>query len=560
MGSFFKRLKNRARGWSISISVKIAFVIMANMVLLALMMSCFYYFTVKFEAGTLFNRLLQFILFSLGASLFVLVLIFLSLKKIIIDPILALNETVKSITDKNLMIKAKISSNDEIGNLSKNFNLLASSMQDYHEEILKQLYTDPLTNLPNRHKILVDIEDTHSPTLILTNIDFFKEINDFYGNRVGDQVLKELARRLKLFESRNGYRIYKMAADEFALLLDGEKSLRELEKVILELDEAISDNHFMLGENEIVVRVSFGAVRGKDLEKVESEEGKWKNLAIHADMALKKAKKMQKSYIIYDSTMKLQKEYENNIIWKQRLKEAIRDRKIIPFFQPIINNANGKVEKYESLVRIIDNRGNIITPHYFLDIAKKSHLYHEITKAVLERSVDVFRNTPYEFSINLTVQDIMNENMNAFIKKSIKGNQEIASRMVFEILESEGIENYKEVVIFIEEVKDMGCKIAIDDFGAGYSNFEHILRLSVNYIKIDASLVRNLDKDKNAQVIIKTIANFAKELGLKTITEYVHSKEIYEKSLELGIDFSQGYYFGEPRETILSSVSEMEIL
>jgi EAL domain-containing protein (putative c-di-GMP-specific phosphodiesterase class I) len=170
---------------------------------------------------------------------------------------------------------------------------------------------------------------------------------------------------------------------------------------------------------------------------------------------------------------------------------------------------------------------------------------------MIEKAFPTFYGTNYEFSINLTLSDILDEDMNRFIMRKLKDNPESAKNLVFEILESEGIENYKDVMIFIEEVKDIGCKIAIDDFGSGYSNFEHILRLDVDYIKIDASLIKNLDKDVNAQIITRTIANFARKLGLKTISEYVHSKEVYEKAVGLGVDYSQGFYFGEPKEFIL---------
>ncbi|MBA7671961.1 Cyclic di-GMP phosphodiesterase CdpA [subsurface metagenome] len=99
-------------------------------------------------------------------------------------------------------------------------------------------------------------------------------------------------------------------------------------------------------------------------------------------------------------------------------------------------------------------------------------------------------------------------------------------------------------------MKSLGCKIAIDDFGSGYSNFEYILRLAVNYIKIDASLIKNVDKDKNAQIIVATIVGFSKKLGIKTIAESVHSKKVYEKVGKLGVDYSQGYHLGEPNADI----------
>ena len=125
-----------------------------------------------------------------------------------------------------------------------------------------------------------------------------------------------------------------------------------------------------------------------------------------------------------------------------------------------------------------------------------------------------------------------------------------ANNIVFELLETEGIENYNEVKTFISDIKKFGCKVAIDDFGSGYSNFSHILNLNVDYIKIDASIIKNIVEDKNSEYIAKLIVDFSNRVGVKTIAEFVHSKEVFEKVKDLGVDYSQGYYFSEPLEFI----------
>ena len=269
-------------------------------------------------------------------------------------------------------------------------------------------------------------------------------------------------------------------------------------------------------------------------------------------MALKKAKRLQKNYIIFNESMQISKEYEYNISWAKKLKDSIRGNNIVPYFQPIFNNHTNKIEKYECLVRMIDVDGKVHPPLLFLDMAKKSKLYHDITKIMISKSIARFHDKFYDFSINLSVDDILDEETNDFIMKKLKENHRTVSRLVFEILESEGIENYTQVKSFIDEIKQYQCKIAIDDFGTGYSNFSHILQLNVDYIKIDASLTRYIHQDKNSQIITQTIVDFTKKLGMKTIAEFVHSKEVFDKVCELGIDYSQGYYFGEPKSTLLS--------
>ncbi len=439
------------------------------------------------------------------------------------------------------------------------FILYVLSIRKDKKELSKQLYTDILTLLPNRQKLLEEISLSRSPVLMLINIDNFKEINDFYGNDVGDFLLISLANRIKVLLSNSEYKIYKMQADEFAVFMDSNIAVSEIEIFLEYLWNGISEKPFYYGGNQILITVAIGAARA-DTEKqtVNNPKNailsgqfpqslkKWGNIPVHADMALKKAKKTQKHFIIYHESLAITKEYENNILWTRMLREALKDDRIIPYFQPIVNNKTQKIEKYECLIRMKDTEGNIIGPDKFLDVSKKSRFYHQITRLILEKSLEKFKDNDYEFSINLAILDILDDDTNRFIMKKLNEYKNIASRLVFEILESEGIENYKEVKEFIDEVKKYGSKFAIDDFGSGYSNFAHIMKLHVDYIKIDASIIENIDKDYYCQIIAKNITNVAKELGLKTISEYVRSKEVFDKVVELGMEYSQGFYFGRP--------------
>ncbi len=234
-----------------------------------------------------------------------------------------------------------------------------------------------------------------------------------------------------------------------------------------------------------------------------------------------------------------------NLNWEKKIKSAIEEKRIIPFFQPIINNKTGEIEKYETLIRMIDEDKKIISPYLFLQPSKKYKLYNYLTKIMIEKAFEVFKDINKEFSINISVDDILDESTNNFIIKKLKYYKN-PERVVFEILESEGIENYSKVMDFIMDIKACGGKIAIDDFGSGYSSFEHILKLNPDYLKIDASMIKNITRDKNSEIITTTIVEFARKIGLKTIAEFVHSEEVYEKVKNIGVDYSQGYYLGEP--------------
>ena len=164
---------------------------------------------------------------------------------------------------------------------------------------------------------------------------------------------------------------------------------------------------------------------------------------------------------------------------------------------------------------------------------------------MIEKSFKEFENLPFEFSINISYEDIEDKNFLNFIKYKLQ-KYDVAKRVVWEILEDEGVKSYDVLFDFIKEVKALGCKVAIDDFGSGYSNFEHLLRMDVDYLKIDASLIKYVATDENSYKVVKTIVEFANSLNLKTIAEYVENEEILKITKKLGVDFSQGYHFSAP--------------
>ncbi|DAB38089.1 MAG TPA: hypothetical protein CFH83_07725 [Sulfuricurvum kujiense] len=227
------------------------------------------------------------------------------------------------------------------------------------------------------------------------------------------------------------------------------------------------------------------------------------------------------------------------------VRRALFEHRIMCHYQPIVDFKTGEINKYETLVRMIDDVGNMVPPMEFLPIAKQTKLYPQITLEVLYQACTLFATRSEEFSINLSDSDIRNTHTVSEIIRTITETG-TAPRIVFEILESEGIESYAEVTQFITKVKALGAKIAIDDFGTGYSNFENILKLSVDYIKIDGSLIREISSNPRHHIIVETIIDFARKIGAKTIAEFVSDEEIYNTLKKLDVDYSQGYFTGKP--------------
>ncbi len=434
------------------------------------------------------------------------------------------NSTIMPILDENKKILEYIAIRHEITDLVYKT-----------EELEKNLKEDFLTKKGNRYKLLEDISKANEPFLALIDINRFSEINDFYGHDVGDKVLRIVAKTIKELIPDN-YILYRVHSDEFAILVDLENK-EVFIKNIKQISENISSKPITINAKELFIQTTYN---------ISFEE---KDNLIETANMVKKYSKTNKNIAIYDKSLELEKIYEKNIFWTLKIKKALEEDKIVPYYQAIYNLKTDKIEKYESLIRLIDDNDLPISPYYFLDISKKSKQYLKLTKRVIRKSFEYFKDKDFQFSVNLTIKDIKNQEVSTFIIEKLKEHN-IASKVVFEIVESEGIDNFEEINSFIDRVKELGCKIAIDDFGSGYSNFEYLIKLNADYIKIDGSLIKDILVNKNNQEIVITMIDFAKRQGFKTIAEFVSTKEIFDRVKELGIDYAQGYYISEPKSDI----------
>jgi len=393
---------------------------------------------------------------------------------------------------------------------------------------------DNLTGLPNRYSFEEDVKRVGNPFFILINIDDFRSINDLYGTRAGDYVLKELADLLRsIVPEELGGKVYRLGADDFGILFDAKLEI-SYEEIANQIIERIENHRFLYENNEISISVTAGISTKHPL--IET-----------ADIALKHSQRTRRSKIVvYSYEIDNKKQIERNLKLIRALKNAISGDRVVPYYQPIMNNLTGKIEKYEALMRVIDDNGSILDVEDILTIAKEAKLYGQLTKIILHKTFMYFRDKEYDFSVNISLEDIVNKSTREYIYSVIEEFKEVSYRLTFEILESEEVKDYEEFSSFIKRIKEYGVKIAIDDFGSGYSNFSYLINKDIDYFKIDGSLIKNIHKDTNARLVVETIVSFAKKANIKTIAEFVNSKEVFEAVKEIGIDYSQGYYVGVP--------------
>lgn len=422
---------------------------------------------------------------------------------------------------------------DENGEIKEFIAFRTNVTEIYEQEqIIKRQKKDSLTGLPNRIELIEDLKTTHSKKLALFNIDRFRDLNDTYGHEIGDKLLKRFAKQIsyKLPEKVKLYRLY---GDEFGILGDehtGEDAFISLCQKLLSFSKNKSF-HYKEYEFELPIRVGIS---------FDNE-----NTLVQAEIAITLAREESSGIYLIGKESKYKETIENNITWTKKIKTAIKENHFAVFTQNIHPLKESLPMKCESLVRLIEDDGKVVSPFFFLDIAKKARLYPEISQFVINESFKKLCCFEGKFSINLTTDDILNQYTVNLILNNLKecGGKNV----IFEIVESEGIENFDEISEFIKIVKDLGCEVAIDDFGTGYSNFEYIVKLDVDILKVDGSLIKNIHKEKHLRSTVEAIVSFAKGIGLTTVAEFVHCQEVLEIVKDLGFDYAQGFLLDEPK-------------
>ena len=409
------------------------------------------------------------------------------------------------------------------------------------KKLIEEQFIDELTLLPNRQKLLKDLKDNKIQKIAMININSFRDINNFYGFEAGDLVLKKFSQILLDKISTNiNLDLYRVANDVFAICTKNKDNLKEIRDICTNIIEYFSLHPILINNNSFYLSISIGVARNCKDSAAQN------NLLSKAEYALRIAKKRDISILFLDENIELYNKLKENKKLIEELKNALISNNLLIYGQKLINNISKK-EKYEILMRVKLEDGSILTPYSFLKEAKKAKLYLGMTRMLVKKACEYFKDKDIDFNLNLTLEDIKDQYTMDFIVNAMEKTN-TAKQITFEIVESEGIESFTEVSNFIKKAKKLGCKIAIDDFGTGYSNFEYIIKLDVDYIKIDGSLIKNINTDNNLYLTVQTIVGFAKALKIKTVAEFVHNEEVLNCVKNLDIDYSQGFFIDEPKE------------
>ncbi len=409
----------------------------------------------------------------------------------------------------------------------------------YNMILKKKIYIDELTGYYNTTYVneILRYSGIRDYSLLMIDIDNFRLINETFGRKVGDKVIKAVAGQIKRLVKADTDILIRYGGEEFIVLVKLEKE---------------DDNTGLM-----VAKRIFSSIKGKPIN-IDKKYNIGITVSISVVPNISNFRSIEEAIRIADRML-----YEAKTKGKNRVeiytekssagvlktinevKEAINDGRIIFYYQPIYDLKNMKIIMYEALVRMKDSEGVIIAPGRFLPLIKGTSLYIEISRLGINKNIEMIRkNENLKISMNFSASDLLNNNLFNYLLNRI--DESLFDRFFIELLEDEEIDDYSLLRKRIEKLKKKGIKFKIDDFGAGYANFVRLAHLNIDYVKIDGSIVQNITSDDKMFELLKAMVSFCKEVGIKTTAEFIDKEEILKKVREAGVDHGQGFYLGKP--------------
>ncbi len=419
---------------------------------------------------------------------------------------------------------------------------------------------DPLTGLHNRRYFneMLDYEvgrserHNHEFTVLMLDLDDFKDVNDTYGHPCGDSVLRQIAETMHA-TMRKGDLATRIGGDEFAIILT--ETGREGAMVVAEkLRTELREISFESSDGKTFhITTSIGLVTFPgDAQNVS-------DLMTGVDIGLYRAKELGKDGIaMLESTERIRTERTNRD-HAEKLRDALKDERIIPYYQPIFDCRSGKIWAHETLARLVEPNGETQSAGMFIETIEKYGLGRELDRVILRKALAAMRHCmdegsePPRLFINLSAQEIQGRGILGFAEQLCLDFDIPPSAIVFEILERDAIGDMTHMRKFLSNLREKGFSFALDDFGSGYNSFHYLRELHFDYVKIDGAFVRNILNSKIDYALVRNLSHLCQDLGILTVAEFVESQEILEALKAMGIDFAQGFHLDMPLPRLKSS-------
>ncbi len=423
---------------------------------------------------------------------------------------------------------------------------------------------DHLTGLSNRRRFLQDISHEirrverqgQLGVLLLLDLDHLKLVNDTAGHAAGDQIIVQVAGLLKRASREQDF-VARISGDEFAVAYAAMSEEQGMEKAhqLLERINALKPRY---GGRTLNITASIGMVMFPQQGKVPVE------LMAKADAAICAAKSGGRNRIHrYDESDMMRERMDNQMVWKDRLMEALEKDTLVLAFQPIVGVSSTRVHHYEVLVRMRESNGALIAPGKFIPAAEQFGLIQQVDRYIVTKAIRHLADLPAEmadigYSINLSGLSVGRQDMYELIEREVREAGIEPTRITFEITETAACEQLNNAMEFIQKVRELGCRVSLDDFGVGFSSFSYLKHLRADILKIDGSFIRDIHNNTADQLFVKALVDVARGMGMQTIAEFVENEQVYQRVRGLGVDYVQGYYLGKPQLTLATESSTAE--
>ncbi len=408
---------------------------------------------------------------------------------------------------------------------------------------------DPLTGLYNRRRFERELADRMDAAardgkrlaLLLFDLDEFKSVNDMFGHRMGDAVLLQVAGEIRSHLRRNEF-FARIGGDEFALLV-GYASDDQLHSLADRLMRVVGSMSFALGEVRLSLTSSLGVALFPGHASTPQE------LIAHADAAMYQAKDAGKNtWRVYRADHSATLRQRSLVTWNDRIRHALRNEGFEVHLQGIFDTTTRECRHHEALIRMRDTDGKILNPGAFIGFAEKSNLIIDLDRWVVAHVVDALAADPdlEPVAVNISGRSIDEPGMIDFIRGQLSARDVDPARFYVEITETAAIRDMRDAQRFILDLHDTGCKVCLDDFGAGFSTFAYIKQLPVDVIKIDGLFVRNLARERDNQVFVRAMLDIARGFGKQVVAESVEDEHTLDILRSYGVPLAQGWIFGVP--------------
>lgn len=492
-------------------------------------------------------KLTLLLLTLVGLGVFTVVIIYTS--KFITKPITALSETAKQFGQGNYDLTIKTDRKDEIGELSNAFNAMRKAISDREKKVYRAAFVDEITELPNRAAFIKCLDEAIAYakeketnfTVMILNLDRFKQVNKIMGRAFSDQILIHIAQSLHGFVNQTTDILARLGADEYAILLPN-ASFEQAQLVANNILKHLEQTQQVNSQN-IDISLSIG------ISVYPTHGDSHEQLFNNAETALQYAKAKKLPIAVYANQFDIG--LQENLTLASELREAIKCNQLTLYLQPKVDIKNKQANMAEALVRWIHPDKGFIFPDQFIPFAEQTGLIQNITMWMLQEACKVSaefnpQGVKLSIAVNISTRDLIDQALPEKLQALLNEYQLSVDSIALEITESSIMDDPVRAEATLFKLAQMGIKIAIDDFGTGYSSLAYLKRLPVKELKIDKSFVLNMEKNDSDITIVKSTIDLGHNLNLKVVAEGIENLESWQLLEKMGCDYGQGYFMGKP--------------